>query len=94
MQDDDYYGLGVCHWHMTYAVTLLKSKHSGVSFSPDLSLDEINAQTSKDFYFSKAAYLDTQSPSYPDSGQPLTDAVKQYRSDFFRISISAKEVSP
>jgi len=94
MQDDDYYGMGVCHWHMTFAVSLLKSKNNGVSFSPDLSLDEISAQQSKDFYFSKAAYLDTKSPSYPDSGQSLTDTVKKYRSDFFRISISAKEVTP
>lgn len=54
LQDEDYYGRGVCHWAVVAATTALKV--GKVGFSPDIFLDDIVAQKSITNYFPQLDY--------------------------------------
>jgi hypothetical protein len=90
IQDDDYYGLGICHWSMTAAVVSLNVH--GLSFSSNASADEIVTQKAKLQYFDKASYLDKVSKDYSDAGIAITDYITQHPDEFFSVKMTGKEI--
>lgn len=94
MQDDDYYGLGICHWSMTAAVVSLNIH--GLSLSSDISTDEIVSGKSMTRYFTKESYLDTRRADSSDFGMPTNNEhyVTDHPSQFFSTTLTAKESRP
>lgn len=90
--DEDYYGLGVCHWTMVSAIAHLQSDES--AFSPDISLDELAAHKSKTLYFFKGNYAHNRVKDSVFAGVPLSDHISQHRDDFFSVTFTSKEASP
>ena len=93
MKDEDYYGLGICHWAVVAASADLKIK--GTSLSPAIFHDDIVAQKSVATYFVNSDYLDSNGANGQErvvSGntnrafyQPAS------RTDLFSIALAAKE---
>jgi len=94
MQDDDYYGMGVCHWSAVAAAATFKV--NAMSFSPAISLDEIVAQKSVTRFFSNRSYLSAEKGSTDmlpvDTGESSAAAYKpELQGQLFSITLSAKE---
>ena len=93
MEDENYYGLGICHWAVVAASADLKI--NGTSLSPAIFHDDIVAQKSVATYFVNRDYLDSSGTSGQErvvSGntnrafyQPAS------RTDLFSIALAAKE---
>jgi hypothetical protein len=89
MQDEDYYGLGVCHW--TVAGAGANPKVKNVVFSPGITPDEILSQAKATRYFSDRSYF--------NDGMEGIDTGNAHRSDFkpeaqakvFSITLAARE---
>jgi hypothetical protein len=91
--DADYDGMGVCHWIMSSAMASFKIKGNGTTFTPSYRLSDLQSQKSVDLYLPIKALSNGSDQTYGDGGQELSETVKKYRSDFFVITLSAKEVS-
>jgi hypothetical protein len=89
MRDEDYYGLGVCHWAMTAAIVEMKA--NGAVFSTSTSLNDVTSQKSSTEYLWKKAYLDPASRDGSGNSVPLIDAVKQHPASYFSATLTAKE---
>lgn len=89
MQDEDYYGLGVCHWSLVAAIARLKIGE--VTFSPDLSPAQIVAQRPITTYFPISAYGDNSTKDMHYGGSAMSDTITKYRDEFFPITLTAKE---
>ncbi|WP_413623782.1 hypothetical protein [Luteibacter sp. Lutesp34] len=87
IQDEDYFGLGVCHWTVVGATA--DFHHGEVNFSPAIYHDDILAQKSVIRYFSER--------SYERSTRPRIDIGSMSPSDFtnagaiFSITLKAVE---
>lgn len=107
MLDEDYHGRGVCKWQLIQAQAQLKA--TGVpglgetSFIPELSLGELQVESSKTINFAKQNYpatdVDlTQIPDYEYSSFGQVDRSKMAADltddDVFQIHMSAKKISP
>jgi hypothetical protein len=95
LQDEDYYGLGVCHWAVVAATASLKVKK--VDFSPDLFADSILKQASETRYFSKKQF---EAIGRGELAPPVVSGVlpaeyrnfkPEWQQDMFRVTLSAKE---
>jgi hypothetical protein len=95
LQDEDYYGLGVCHWAVVAARASLKVKQ--VDFSPYLFVDSILKQAPETLYFSKKQF---EAVGRGELVPPVVSGVlpAQYRNfkpewqqDMFPVTLSAKE---
>ncbi|WP_266157209.1 hypothetical protein [Dyella silvatica] len=92
-QDEDYYGLGVCHWSVVAATAALKVNASDLS--PALFIDDIKAQKPVATYFADGEYLDARKGK--DSFPTITGSLKrsdyqpESRTDIFSITLVAKE---
>ncbi|HEX7815552.1 hypothetical protein [Dyella sp.] len=92
MQDEDYYGMGVCHWHVTGAVATLKNHN--VTFAPGLFADDIAEQKPATRYYAEGDYRDSDD-ARTVSGNPNRAYYKpESRTDIFSITLVAKDVSP
>lgn len=93
LQDEDYYGLGVCHWGMNYAVVALKIGES--TFSPDISQEHIVSGIPMVMYFPKRAYGNNaiKDMLYDGviEGTPGAAYMDIHRNEFFSVTLSAKE---
>jgi hypothetical protein len=93
MEDENYYGLGVCHWAVVAASADMKIK--GTSLSPAIFHDDIVAQKSVATYFVNSDYLDSSDANDQErliSGN--TDRAfyqPASRTDLFSIALAAKE---
>lgn len=90
IQDEDYFGLGVCHWSVVGASA--DFHHGEVNFSPAIYHDEIVGQKSVVKYFSERSYeRSTRSRIDIGSASPsdFTDAGK-----VFSITLQATEKLP
>ncbi|SFR90206.1 hypothetical protein SAMN05216570_0467 [Dyella sp. OK004] len=92
LQNEDYYGLGICKWSLVSAIGRLQGKEA--TFSPDLSLDELVAQERKTLYFYKGNYSHNSVKDSVFAGVPLSDHIKAHRDDFFSVTLEAREVFP
>ena len=88
-QDEDYFGLGVCHWSLMAVITSLNINK--LSLSPSLDPEELFSQKSSITYFVRQVYLASDN-SLPDFGQPSRDKYPPSRQkDIFSVTLSAKE---
>jgi hypothetical protein len=96
LKDEDYFGLGVCHWELMSAGPILRTH--GQSFSPGLVLREILANKTETAYFKKATYLD-QSMNNANAGSAVgwhatDDDVVKHPEAYFPITVAIKEDMP
>jgi hypothetical protein len=100
--DEDYYGLGVCHWELKGASGSLRATGNAreTRFMPAMDYDEIFAEKTKVLYFWNGNYpTDTPPPSngkgFPEFGDlNLDKAPSEQRDQFFTITLSARKVQP
>jgi hypothetical protein len=88
LEDEDYFGLGVCHWGITQASP--KFTVHGSNFVLGSDLESIKPYIE---YFKKSDFLNH---SFTDAGYPTipTDPeVTQHPVDFFPIAVTVKEVA-
>lgn len=90
--DEDYYGLGVCHWTSTGVDTNLRI--GNVTVSPTLSLEDVLQQKSVPRYFSKKLAFTNQTMHLIDTGNPRRSDFKEDADNTFSITLSAKEHFP
>lgn len=93
-QDEDYYGLGVCHWELMSAGFELKV--GGMTFHPAIMLKEIKAGVSPVRYFSKHTYADASDPAitpFSDSGNATREEFKD-PANTFSTQVTAEEKTP
>ena len=93
LQDEDYYGLGVCHWKPINVGAQLKA--GKVAFSPYISVDKVASQQSSMQYFYRSDY-GIETSSHSDSatsllGSPVTDYLEKHPELRFEIIMTAKE---
>ncbi|WP_426662345.1 hypothetical protein [Rhodanobacter aciditrophus] len=89
LQDEDYFGLGACHWHVTQASPVF-SIH-GKSFVLSSSMEDVNPYTE---YFKKSDFLD-QSGKDDGYGTTLNDPeIAKHPDAFFPVTATVKEVTP
>jgi len=93
MEDENYYGLGVCHWAVVAASADLKI--NGTSLSPAIFHDDIVAQKSVATYFVNSDYLESSGAN--DQGRVVSGNTNRAfylpasRTDLFSIALAAKE---
>lgn len=89
-QDEDYFGLGACHWSLTSVTTSLNVNK--LSFIPRLSPDQLFSKKSATTYFVYRIRKNGDS-NMSDFGEP---SPSEYRSDrqkeVFSVTLSSKEV--
>ena len=89
MQDEDYYGLGVCHWQVVAASALLKN--NAVEFSPAIFHKDITAQHAVSTYFVKGDYADNTKPHSAFGTTNRSLFQPESRTDLFTVTLAAKE---
>ncbi|WP_139350826.1 hypothetical protein [Rhodanobacter sp. C01] len=94
LQDEDYYGLGVCHWEVVAATAVLQVKNVG--FSPGLFKADVLAQRSATRYFLERDYFDAHAgkenmfPSDPGESSPSVYKA-EFQGHLFSATLVAKE---
>jgi hypothetical protein len=93
LRDEDYFGLGVCHWDATSAGIAAIAK--GVRFNWGTGLEPLLHDGLQTFYFKKSVYGDLSFARY---GAPTLTAedpeVRQHPDAYFRATIAVKETMP
>lgn len=88
-KDEDYFGLGVCHWSLMAVITSLNINK--LSLSPHLSPDELFSQKTITRYFVRQVYLQND-VSIPDLGEPSpANYPPDRQKDIFSVTLSSKE---
>lgn len=93
IQDEDYYGLGVCHWDVA-GVTPVFVVH-GETFASARGIEDFLSNGPYTEYFQKSAFLERSSMS--DSALPYLAARPefiQHPDAFFPITVTVKEATP
>ncbi|WP_143109227.1 hypothetical protein [Dyella sp. OK004] len=88
--DEDYFGLGVCHWMVQGAGIGLKVR--GVNFGAGLIAKDIEAQSMRSLFFPKSDYFDQTHSIYGDDERYLTPFEKLHPDKFFYVSIVVKMI--
>jgi len=89
LRDEDYYGLGVCHWVMVGATVEMKAY--GITFTPHISADKIAGQQSLTAYFAKEHFADPTAKGMYFGGVPKSDWTAEQPEIFFSTMLTAKE---
>jgi hypothetical protein len=90
LQDENYFGLGVCHWGIASAGANPKAQN--YSFDVGITTDAIRSGKAAVVYFTKKAFSEAASHSGEhDGGTVHTDYVAQHPQEFFSVSLEAKE---
>lgn len=95
--DEDYYGLGVCHWELKGAAGILRATgdERETRFMPAMDYDEIFAEKTKVLYFWKGGYPRSGMDNYQDLGETSIEKYGEApRNDLFSITLTAKKVRP
>jgi len=110
LQDEDYYGMGVCHWTMTLAGVSLRTQYT--SFDTSISLENIVARKPEAAYLRKQPYFATgseptvirdssggttyisRSISGMPIGAPVADYAAKHRDEFFTVTLTSSEAHP
>ncbi len=90
LQDEDYYGLGVCHWKLTSVDAGLRVKKSIVIAG--LTLHELLSQQPVTRYFSNLNFTDDQLRG-PDTGNPAREDFEDDAARTFSVTVSSKEAT-
>ncbi|MEA9607527.1 hypothetical protein QY702_14010 [Xanthomonas campestris pv. plantaginis] len=97
MQDEDYYGRGVCHWEFTGASVMLKATgaEEETRFLSFIEAKTVTAQQTQTKYYWSKGYPRSESKSFPDTGELSPEKFKaDIRNELFTITLAAKEVAP
>ena len=93
MQDEDYYGLGICHWEPS-SVSAVFVAH-GVAFGPGAVFADFQRNSSQTEYFKKSAY---GNPALVrDGALDYSNINPEYIKSpdtFFPIMVTVKEATP
>jgi hypothetical protein len=93
IQDEDYYGLGVCHWDATSVGGTFVAH--GETFGSGDTLEVLLKKGSQTEYFKKSEYLDhSLTGDQALVSTAATPEVVQHPDAFFPITVSVKEVVP
>jgi hypothetical protein len=92
LQDEDYYGLGVCQWKMVASIMSLQAHD--VSMGADISYDDIVAQRTVTQYMAKELYHGSAVKDLNVGAGPISDYIAKNRDKFFSITIKARENAP
>jgi hypothetical protein len=88
-QDEDYFGLGMCHWSLAAVGTHLNINKT--AFITTIFRDDLFAQKSVTRYFSREIYLN-KDINIPDSGRShRTDYSPETQDGVFSVTLSTKE---
>ncbi|WP_235429776.1 hypothetical protein [Xanthomonas sp. GPE 39] len=91
MQDEDYYGLGDCHWEPASVSTVFVG--NGVAFDPGAVFEQILRNGQQTEYFKKSSYGDKALVRYGAQNYSIDDiGVIQNPGDYFKITMAIKEV--
>jgi hypothetical protein len=93
LQDDDYYGLGVCHWDVTGLVPSFTI--NGKVFNASILFQDALNDGVQEIYFKKSDLLGNNL----ERGEVLISSsdnqeVVHHPDDFFTISVGVKEATP
>ncbi len=97
MQDEDYYGRGVCHWEFSGASVLLKATgaEAETRFLSFIDAKAVTAQQSLTKYYWRKGYPRSESSSFPDTGEASPDSFKpELRDELFTLTLASKEATP
>lgn len=89
LQDEDYYGLGVCRWSMVAVVTELKK--DAVTFSPDLSSSELAEREPKSTYFWKGDYLNAETERSEIGNRQRAYFKQAIQGELFTVTLTSEE---
>lgn len=94
MQDDDYYGRGVCHWELMEARIVLQATGAPgeTQFVAGLRMENLLENTPRTLYFTRRGYPARDMPDYPDFGS--VDPTRYHthlQKDLFSITLHAEE---
>lgn len=95
--DEDYFGLGVCHWALQSVGPDFKIH--GEIFGADLTLQKVVGQKTETSYFKKKEYSDQSinngvALEWPAYSNDSMEEVAKEPDAFFPITVTAKEVKP
>jgi hypothetical protein len=94
LKDENYFGLGICHWNVGGAGLNLKVRN--VTFSPSMSLQDIQSQKTISRYFIDEDYHDARKGAEHmlpvNIGESSPDGYKpELRTQLFSVTLTAKE---
>lgn len=89
LQDEDYFGMGLCHWAVVAAGVKLRAK--SVIFSPDISTANIESQKSEVVYFAKDSFSARSASSDIEVGSEATPFITQHPDKFFSVTLRVRE---
>ncbi len=94
LKDEDYYGLGICHWSLVTVQFKLQAHDNQVDteFSYHLWHDDIEAAADKRVYFPRRAYPKTSIEGMTFPGEEKIERFKpEARDKLFTLDLSIKE---
>ncbi|MEE7546918.1 hypothetical protein HF319_07680 [Xanthomonas sp. Kuri4-1] len=97
MQDEDYYGRGVCHWEFSGASVLLKATgaEAETRFLSFIDAKAVTAQQSLTKYYWSERYPRSEMSDFPDMGELDTAKFKpEIRDKLFTLTLASKEAAP
>ncbi|WP_311239425.1 MULTISPECIES: hypothetical protein [unclassified Xanthomonas] len=97
MQDEDYYGRGVCHWEFSGASVMLKATgaEEETRFLSFIEAKTVTAQQVSTEYYWSERYPRSEMSNFPDMGKHAAEEFKpEIRDKLFTITLAAKEVAP
>lgn len=92
LQDDDYHGLGTCHWDVT-SVAGVFTVHEKV-FGPGSVFQDFLRNGPQTEYFRKSEYEDRSRVGRTLSTTPDDPEVIRHPKAYFPMTVAVKEVSP
>ncbi|SMQ93876.1 putative secreted protein [Xanthomonas fragariae] len=97
MQDEDYYGRGVCHWEFSGASVLLKATgaEAETRFLSFIEAATVTGQQASTKYYWRERYPRSEMSDFPDMGKRDVEEFKpEIRDNLFTITLAAKEAAP
>lgn len=97
MQDEDYYGRGVCRWELVALRANLRAsgKDGETLFGPAIMAEQILSGNSTELYFWKGGYPRSGMDNYFDSGYAKPEELKpEIRDELFKITLKAQGPQP
>jgi len=88
MQDENYFGLGVCHW--TVGGTGANLNLGKIVFSSGMSLDDVQSQKPLVTYFANSLFHNPKMEG-GDTGTIRTAYVAQHPNEFFSVTLVTKK---
>lgn len=92
LQDEDYFGLGVCHWDIV-GVGPNFEVH-GESFEPAMVLNDVLQQRSETRLFSRKEFADQTLRGTALQWRATDDEIVKHPEAYFPITITVKEAKP